>query len=151
MSCSVDITGTLRSQMNQHQPLILESNQEHAAVRTDGITPTLPASMGMGGGSILLLYISSFTQTPQLKAQGINLVFFIPIARVSVFFHIRNRMLDKKIALYTALSAIPSAVLGVYLTSVVSADILRKGLALLLFVLGLSEIIKSFKNKNRAQ
>ena len=56
MSCSVDITGTLRSQMNQHQPLILESNQEHAAVRTDGITPTLPASMGMGGGYVPMVY-----------------------------------------------------------------------------------------------
>ena len=56
MSCSVDITGTLRAQMNQHQPLILESNQEHATVRTDGITPTLPASMGMGGEYVPMVY-----------------------------------------------------------------------------------------------
>ena len=56
MSCSVDITGTLRAQMNQHQPLILESNQEHATVRTDGITPTLPASMGMGDGYVPMVY-----------------------------------------------------------------------------------------------
>ena len=56
MSCSQNITGTLRSQMNQHQPLILESNQEHAKVRTDVITPTLPASMGMGGGYVPMVY-----------------------------------------------------------------------------------------------
>jgi len=56
MSCSMDVSGTLRSQMNQHQPLILESNQEHAMVRTDGITPTLPASMGMGGGYVPMVY-----------------------------------------------------------------------------------------------
>lgn len=56
MSCSTDITGTLRSQMNQHQPLILESNQDHATVRTDGTTPTLPASMGMGGGYVPMVY-----------------------------------------------------------------------------------------------
>ena len=56
MSCSMDVSGTLRSQMNQHQPLILESNQEHATVRTDGITPTLPASMGMGGGYVPMVY-----------------------------------------------------------------------------------------------
>ena len=56
MSCSTDITGTLRAQMNAHQPLILESNQDHAAVRTDGITPALPASMGMGGGYVPMLY-----------------------------------------------------------------------------------------------
>lgn len=56
MSCSTDITGTLRSQMNQHQPLILESNQDHATVRTDGVTPALPASMGMGGGYVPMVY-----------------------------------------------------------------------------------------------
>ena len=56
MSCSTDITGTLRSQMNQHQPLILESNQDHARVRTDGVTPALPASMGMGGGHVPMVY-----------------------------------------------------------------------------------------------
>ena len=56
MSCSVDITGTLRAQMNQHQPLILESNQEHATVQTDGITPILPASMGMGDGYVPMVY-----------------------------------------------------------------------------------------------
>ena len=56
MSCSTDITGTLRAQMNAHQPLILESNQEHAKVRTDGVTPTLPASMGMGGGYVPMIY-----------------------------------------------------------------------------------------------
>lgn len=56
MNCSENITGTLRAQMNAHQPLILESNQDHAAVRTDGISPTLPASMGMGGGYVPMLY-----------------------------------------------------------------------------------------------
>ncbi len=56
MNCSENITGTLRAQMNAHQPLILESNQDHAAVRYDGISPTLPASMGMGGGYVPMVY-----------------------------------------------------------------------------------------------
>lgn len=56
MDCSENITGTLRAQMHSHQPLILESNQEHAQVRTDGVSPTLPASMGMGGGYVPMVY-----------------------------------------------------------------------------------------------
>ena len=56
MDCTENITGTLRAQMHSHQPLILESNQEHARVRTDGISPTLPASMGMGGGYVPMLF-----------------------------------------------------------------------------------------------
>ena len=116
-----------------------------------GFLSGIIGAMGMGGGGILLLYISAFTSTPQLKAQGINLLFFIPIAVVSVIIHIKNRLLDKKIALYTAVSAIPSAFLGAYLASAVSADFLRRALAVFLFALGLREVILSFKNKNRAQ
>ena len=56
MDCTNNITGTLRAQMHSHQPLILESNQEHAQVRTDGLSPTLPASMGMGGGYVPMVY-----------------------------------------------------------------------------------------------
>jgi DNA (cytosine-5)-methyltransferase 1 len=34
------------------EPLILESNQNHATIQTNGICTTLPASMGMGGGYV---------------------------------------------------------------------------------------------------
>jgi DNA (cytosine-5)-methyltransferase 1 len=56
MDCSENVAGTLRAQMHSHQPLVLESNQEHAAVRNDGVSPTLPASMGMGGGYVPMVY-----------------------------------------------------------------------------------------------
>ena len=32
------------------EPILLESNQNHATIQTDGISTALPASMGMGGG-----------------------------------------------------------------------------------------------------
>ena len=56
MNTSVNITGTLRAQMHHHQPLLLESNQNHATVREDGVSTTLPASMGMGGGYVPMVY-----------------------------------------------------------------------------------------------
>lgn len=34
----------------QKEPILLESNQNHATIQTDGISTALPASMGMGGG-----------------------------------------------------------------------------------------------------
>ena len=34
------------------EPLVLESNQDHATVTDNGIAPTLPAAMGMGGGYV---------------------------------------------------------------------------------------------------
>lgn len=36
--------------IQQKEPILLESNQNHATVQMDGISTALPASMGMGGG-----------------------------------------------------------------------------------------------------
>jgi DNA (cytosine-5)-methyltransferase 1 len=36
----------------EEEPILLESNQNHATIQTKGICTTLPASMGMGGGFV---------------------------------------------------------------------------------------------------
>lgn len=55
MGVSYNVTGTLRASEHGHQPIVLESNQVHATVSQTGICPTLPASMGMGGGYIPMI------------------------------------------------------------------------------------------------
>ena len=40
--------------------------------------------MGLGGGTVLLIYLSLSAQVPQLTAQGINLLVFIPTAAVAL-------------------------------------------------------------------
>ena len=61
MSVSYNMTGTLRAAEHGHQPIVfesnaqpivLESNQIHATITQTGICPTLPASMGLGGGNV---------------------------------------------------------------------------------------------------
>lgn len=52
MGVSYNVTGTLRASEHGHQPIVLESNQVHATVSQTGICPTLPASMGLGGGYV---------------------------------------------------------------------------------------------------
>lgn len=47
---------------NPAQPVVLESNQVHATVTQTGICPTLPASMGLGGG-----YVPMITDHPADK------------------------------------------------------------------------------------
>ena len=45
-----------------------------------GLFSGIIGAMGLGGGAVLIIYLSVFTDMPQLEAQGINLIFFIPIA-----------------------------------------------------------------------
>lgn len=55
MSVTYNMTGTLRASEHGHQPIVLESNQVHATVTQNGICPTLPASMGLGGGYVPMI------------------------------------------------------------------------------------------------
>ena len=51
-------TGTLSTVQNQavcYEPVCLESNQNHATITDTGISPTLSASMGLGGGYVPMI------------------------------------------------------------------------------------------------
>ncbi|MBP1580771.1 MAG: sulfite exporter TauE/SafE family protein, partial [Oscillospiraceae bacterium] len=50
-------------------------------------------SMGLGGGSLLLLYLMLFTDLPQAEAQAINLFLFLPTAAVAILLHKKNGLL----------------------------------------------------------
>ena len=54
------------------------------------------ASMGLGGGMVLIVYLTVFAGFSQLAAQGINLVFFIPIAIISLVLHTKNKLVEWK-------------------------------------------------------
>ncbi len=38
------------------------------------------SAMGLGGGGVLILYLTLVCDTPQMVAQGVNLLFFLPCA-----------------------------------------------------------------------
>ena len=54
----------------------------------------LIGGMGMGGGTILIPLLTLFLNVPQLQAQTINLISFIPMAIVSLIIHIKNKLVD---------------------------------------------------------
>ena len=41
--------------MNDEQPILLESNQNHATISKNGVCTTLSASMGLGGGYVPMI------------------------------------------------------------------------------------------------
>lgn len=52
---------------------------------------SLVAAMGLGGGTVLLLYLSFFSTLSQPQMQSLNLLLFLPAAALSLFFHWKNQ------------------------------------------------------------
>ena len=61
------------------------------------------ASMGLGGGFVLLVYLILSDNSDQLSSQEQNLIFFLPVIAVSLIFHIKNKLIDWKAALICGL------------------------------------------------
>lgn len=53
----------IEPQSVKEEPILLESNQNHATIQTNGISTTLPASMGMGGGYVPMVCDKTVNET----------------------------------------------------------------------------------------
>lgn len=109
-----------------------------------GFLAGLVASMGLGGGFVMIIYLTFFAECSQLEAQGANLVFFLPIALLSMFLHSRSGLINWRVIPPAAVAGIFGSLLGTLLTAVLGEGILRTLFALLLLVTGLREL---FHNK----
>ncbi len=105
-----------------------------------GLFSGILGSMGLGGGAILIIYLSLFTETKQLTAQGINLIFFIPIAVISVIIYAIKKQIKWKLVLKIAVWGILGATIGLSLTDFLGGDITSKIFGALLVLMGLKEI-----------
>lgn len=99
-------------------------------------------AMGLGGGGILIIYLTLFSDTDQMQAQGINLIFFICTALVAVFTYSYKKLIMWQTLLPAILTGIPGAIIGFYMSSSINSSVLSKLFAGLLFIIGLTQIFK---------
>lgn len=113
-----------------------------------GLFSGLLGSLGMGAGAVLLVYLRIFGGMEQMRAQGVNLLFFLPIAAFSLFLHSRKGLVDWKAALLCAAAGLPTVFFGVWLAGALGGVWLSKLFALLLLYIGIRELlIKDGKKK----
>ena len=55
-----------------------------------GVATGVLSGFGVGGGTLLLLYLTAFAGVEQHLAQGINLVYFLPAAAAALPAHFKN-------------------------------------------------------------
>ena len=99
------------------------------------------ASMGVGGGMILIIYLTIFRHTDQLAAQGINLIYFIPIAVLSLILHTKNKLIEWKKILPSIIVGVFFAAAGAFTADAIGSELLRKIYGIFLLIVGLRELL----------
>lgn len=105
----------------------------------------LMGSMGFGGGSVLIIYLVNFLGLPQKMAQGINLVFFIPCALLSVITYKRRGMLKIRRTLPITAFAILGSVVGFIILNFIPTFILSKLFGGFLLIFGVVQLFRKVR------
>lgn len=110
-----------------------------------GLLSGICASLGIGGGFVLLLYLTAVASVPQLEAQLLNLVFFLPIAVISLGFHIKHKLIDGKAVWPSVMGGLIGVFLGVWIASALTNEWLAKLFAIFILIIGIRELLTKTK------
>ena len=111
-----------------------------------GIVCGLLAGLGVGGGSLLMLWLTAVLQTNPQIARAINLMFFIPASLSVTFFRWKQGKLQFTKILPTILVGCIAAFFGSLITTQLDHRILRKLFGILLLITGLRELFYRRRN-----
>lgn len=104
-----------------------------------GLMTGLMTGAGIGGGTLLVLYLTALAGVPQLEAQGVNLLYFLVSAPPALYGHLRNRLIAVRPALWAAASGSVCALAVALLTRRLDEGLLRRIFGGLFLLVGVRE------------
>ena len=104
----------------------------------------------MGGGSILILLLSVFTENSQKMIQGINLIFFVPTALIAIFINLKRKNIDLKLSVIIIFLGIIGAIIGSQIAFKVPDNFLRKSFIFLRFMVDSSLFLVYYSIGNKS-
>lgn len=99
------------------------------------------SGFGVGGGTLLLVYLTAVAGVDQHLAQGINLLYFLPAGLLALPAHIKNGYVEKKVLLPCIAAGLTCAALCAWAATGLEADLLRKLFGGFLVLIGLRELL----------
>ncbi len=112
-----------------------------------GFLSGLIGSMGFGGGGVLIIYLVIFANAPQIVAQGINLIFFIPCAITATIIYFIKKQIKIKNILSVIAGGITGAIISSYFLNLIKSELLSDIFAIFLIIMGVTSIAKIILKK----
>lgn len=104
-----------------------------------GLLTGILSGFGIGGGSLLLLYLTLFKGTGQYQAGGINLLYFLSCAPAALISHHKNGLIEREAVKCCVPAGVATSVLAALLAARVDTDLLRRAFGVVLLYIGVKE------------
>lgn len=108
-----------------------------------GVVCGILSGFGIGGGSLLMVWMTAAASLDQKTAQSINLLYFLPTSLGALIFHIRNRQVRWQAVIPAALCGCVTAALTAWLAADLEVELLRRMFGAFLLLVGLTELRKA--------
>ena len=102
--------------------------------------------LGVGGGSLLILWLTVVLHMPQAEARLLNLLFFLPSAVISCLFRWRQGTLQVGKVLPAIIAGCAAAGAFSFLSGMLDTAVLKKLFGGLLLITGLRELFYRPRN-----
>lgn len=99
------------------------------------------SGIGVGGGSLLMLWLTLVLHMEHIPARNINLLFFIPSALIATLFRWKQGVLDFKKVLPGIVAGCVCAGIFSLVSRQMDIAVLRKFFGVLLLATGIKEIL----------
>lgn len=106
-----------------------------------GAVTGILSGFGVGGGTLLLVYMTAFAGVEQRLAQGINLLYFLPAALLSLPAHIKNGYIQRSVLVPAISAGLVCAALAAWIATGMDTALLKKLFGGFLVVIGASELL----------
>lgn len=107
-----------------------------------GLVTGVLSGFGVGGGTLLLIYMTALASIPQTQAQGINLLYFLPTAALALPAHIKNGFIEPSVLLPAILTGLISTALTAWIATGLDVTLLHRLFGYFLLYVGLSELFR---------
>ena len=100
------------------------------------------SGFGVGGGTLLLIYLTAFAGMEQTLAQSTNLLYFLPAAATALPSHIKNGYIKKEIALPAIGAGLLCSAFAAWIATTLDVELLRKCFGVFLLYIGTAELFR---------
>lgn len=107
-----------------------------------GFITGIISGFGIGGGTVLMVYLTAVLSLEQRTAQGINLLYFLPTAAAALIIHSKNRYVEWKAVFPAVLCGCVTAGILSYAAMSMDLGLLKKLFGGFLIATGLMEVFK---------
>ncbi len=116
-----------------------------------GLSIGILSGMGIGGGGLLVVYLTVLRNMDQISAQGINLYYFIFASAAALLVHMRKRKINFPLVLYFSLFGMPAAFLGCAAAKASAPETVRSAFGGMLIVAGLISLFRQLSALKNAK